>query len=413
MEDKPTVFRETIALEQGPEAVHDWIIDELGDEELAQYVKDHPEASALTVSGERLLPTSVFDLLGHLDETQNPNTLELLSEMQKGNYFPQLSSQHIVGNLSSEQKETVMFYQQYIVAQSILTLAENEREKTEEDYLMIDRAGRELTLLRGRFGLPPLVFSPDAVHFIDSDHILDNGKVLGGGLSPYEQMVHSGTWKSPAIRMEVLFHELAHLNSYAAFQEELDKDDGGIDVGVYRLGLEVHKRELRNGKREGYLRWMNEAVTEELTRKFILSLKLDDPEFGYVAALRKSHIEHYFKTHPEFAEQYGNTPEEVADIEPVRDAEGKSPVVRFAYPDERMMLYSLFDKLYERNPEQFAGKTQEEVHEELFDMLTRAMFTGNILPFGRLFNDTFGRGKFREFAHLQTTEEQVEFMESL
>ena len=84
-----------------------------------------------------------------------------------------------------------------------------------------------------------------------------------------------------------------------------------------------------------------------------------------------------------------------------------------AYTDEKIIMEDLFEKLIDRNPERFAGKTNEEAHEALFEMLQKAMFTGNILPFGRLFNDTFGRGKFREYGHLQTNEEIAAFIAGL
>jgi hypothetical protein len=91
--------------------------------------------------------------------------------------------------------------------------------------------------------------------------------------------------------------------------------------------------------------------------------------------------------------------------------EDKSHLV--GYMNDRQTMFSIFDKLYEKNPERFEGRSSEEAEEELFEMLQKAMFTGNILPFGRLFNETFGRGKFREFGHLQTTEEQQAFIEGL
>lgn len=85
----------------------------------------------------------------------------------------------------------------------------------------------------------------------------------------------------------------------------------------------------------------------------------------------------------------------------------------YSYTKERNVMEDLFEKLFDRNPERFEGKTKEEANEELFTMLQKAMFTGNILPFGRLFNDTFGRGKFREYGHLQSVEEQQAFIAAL
>ena len=75
-------------------------------------------------------------------------------------------------------------------------------------------------------------------------------------------------------------------------------------------------------------------------------------------------------------------------------------------------MFNLFQKIHERTGRKDT-QSLEETEEELFEMLTKAVFTGNILPFGRLFNETFGLGKFREFGHLQTVEEQNAFIAAL
>jgi hypothetical protein len=44
-------------------------------------------------------------------------------------------------------------------------------------------------------------------------------------------------------------------------------------------------------------------------------------------------------------------------------------------------------------------------------MVTKASFDGNIMPFGRLVNDAFGNGTFREYGHLQTVDDINNFID--
>jgi hypothetical protein len=46
-------------------------------------------------------------------------------------------------------------------------------------------------------------------------------------------------------------------------------------------------------------------------------------------------------------------------------------------------------------------------------MVTKASLDGNVLPFGRLMNETFDRGTFRNYGHLQTVQEILSFVSAL
>nr|MBP6931736.1 hypothetical protein [Candidatus Paceibacterota bacterium] len=67
---------------------------------------------------------------------------------------------------------------------------------------------------------------------------------------------------------------------------------------------------------------------------------------------------------------------------------------RFTYKQERKFLHTLVDKIFQKNFDKFQDK------EEVFDMFFKGMITGNILPIGRLVDETFGAGTFRKIGEL-------------
>jgi hypothetical protein len=78
------------------------------------------------------------------------------------------------------------------------------------------------------------------------------------------------------------------------------------------------------------------------------------------------------------------------------------------YPQERKIFNILLDKLYQKNTDRFSNR------EEVFAIFTKAKLTGNILPLGRLVDETFGRGTLRRLGELDhDTQVLEEFVESL
>ena len=68
----------------------------------------------------------------------------------------------------------------------------------------------------------------------------------------------------------------------------------------------------------------------------------------------------------------------------------------------------MIDKLLERNKIKFQNK------EEIFEIFSMAMMTGNILPIGKLIDGTFGAGVFRKIGELDDDiREQEKLVNSL
>lgn len=413
MEQSPLEHAKESELPVEAPALADWIEEELGDTELAEFLRLHAEDTPFLINGERPFAQNAYELLNDMIVNNASAVQPLVNHMFKEDFFPEVTTSSVVGNIPEYKKGHLVDKERYVAALEKLSLHDDEREKTQEDITILLRAFGSINSLRTQHGLPLIPFSAEAVHTIDRFEISAGGREgLSGVLNKFEQMVDMGTWKSAAMRINTAYHELVHLGSYYALQAGYDESSNILEHGTHRLGIEVHSRMSRGKMTQTYLRGLNEAVTEETARQYVLGLTPEDPELGYVAQERNERIEAYFRENPEHAHEFGYIPEEIADIEPMED--GRWLVAEFSYHAERCdVMFPMFDKLYEKNPQRFEGKDRKEAHTELFEMLQKAMFTGNILPFGRLFNDTFGRGKFREFGHLQTTEEQNKFIEAL
>lgn len=71
---------------------------------------------------------------------------------------------------------------------------------------------------------------------------------------------------------------------------------------------------------------------------------------------------------------------------------GKARLI--SYKQERGILNTLIDKIFNKNQEKFKER------EDVFEIFAKAMLTGNILPIGRLIDETFGRGTFKKYGDL-------------
>ena len=97
------------------------------------------------------------------------------------------------------------------------------------------------------------------------------GRKLEGGFAQYAESIEI---RNPISKIDLLhtaIHEMIHAKSYNARQITTDGDP---EPSIYRVGLETKSRD---GK-EHYFEALNEAVTEELTKR-IMKEAVEAPVF--------------------------------------------------------------------------------------------------------------------------------------
>ncbi len=267
-------------------------------------------------------------------------------------------------------------------------VAEVERPKTPEELEMIELANRETDRLREKYGLPEYRVPSENYHVIrkeKSDAVLRgaNGhfSLRGQGIAVVEE-------ENRSLALARLFHETVHFKSFASLNV--------ADPSERRVGLSA----AVEGEKDRAFTPLNEAVTEELSKRFMRGQEGSD--------LLKKDTVNMIRGRGHYGAE---VMEDICAVKvgPDRDDPEKVYVerFRFAYPMERQALHLLIDKLKERNPKTFRDK------DEWFDMFAGAMFNGHLLELARAVESTFGKGKFREMGEKKDGKEFLEFVESL
>ncbi|MFH1048743.1 MAG: hypothetical protein V1732_03710, partial [Patescibacteria group bacterium] len=192
-----------------------------------------------------------------------------------------------------------------------------------------------------------------------------------------------------------IFHEDIHFKS---FQVAYVKDANKI---IGQCGLLMSPK-LNEEKKEAHFFNINEAVTEELTKRFCNNVVKKHSGFEEETKLIKEYAENKRKEGKEINED---------NIIGARKDGQKISAARLSYGNQRKIFNTLVDKLYARNKEQFNDR------EEVFDIFAKSVFTGNIVgekSWGRLFDKTFGSGTLKELAQKDVDlKELKEFVDKL
>ncbi len=383
------------------EKIHQYILEELGDIELAQRIAEHPEVTAQIVSGEGTLSPDFFSMIRAIAKKNTNLAVALVREAQHQGHLLETNVDIVGIGTTAEDTERFLLQHFFEINENAVLPYPGEMEKTAYDLSAIGYASTELQKIRKSLNLPEYTVIPEQVKLLDQSALPPS---TAGKHDMYGQraLIAPEANQSLTGRMAIIIHELVHANAYGAIEVWRD-EQGRQNIAIRRRGLNVRNSKEENGN--AFLDWLNEAVTDELTNRLMRDIPQDHPEFGNTVKERNKNVN-------EVIERRRLVPDRYHRAYWFTDPE-KGEVLTTAYLKEKQLMYYLFKKMYTSAPEHFLDMTLEEADEELFSMLTKGAFTGNILPFGRLFNDTFGHGKFREFGHLQTVEEQKAFIDAL
>lgn len=323
------------------------------------------------------------------------------------------SIERVVGNLPEVEKVRILHEKGARFDNQVFdNLKGKERPKSPEELEIIDLANKATNELRQKYGLEDFDIPARNIHVVKDKDWPDDEK--GNAFyTPMSQAVIAREAPSKIAFLKKIYHEMLHFKSYNALQMITDEKS---ELDTYRTGLTVT---TRDGS-QTYFTNLNEAVTEEMTKRFTSQL-FGNPLFEDETKQTNDVISDYsgavtYTGEPLFTEDTYYA--EVQDTKTWKDALGrifgtqkkriKLSTEAFTYKPEREILNTLIDKIFERNGEYFEDK------EEVFEVFAEAMMTGNILPIGRLVENTFGTGTFRKIGELdEDIEAQQEFVDSL
>ncbi len=299
----------------------------------------------------------------------------------------------IVGKENAVSHETVLrnkdksFYQQSFRGDWIKDPERwgslKEREKTDEELEIIRMVDSVTDQLLEKYGLEKFHIPPENVHLMKRSIGLRVYETLTrerqkGDFEQGSNAIQVVDSISKIVLAQIVLHEMIHFKSYNAAQR---KDAPNALMDQYRVGL---KTKSRDGEKT-YFKALNEAVTEELAKRLlpqVIEHEIFEEEKKKTETLKKS---------PILKSLYGIN-EDTYYV-------GYTGSADFSYEDERDLLSHAIDQIWAKHRDAF------ETKEEVFEVFARAAMTGNLLPLGRLFKNTFGKDSFRSYAEYGTERE--------
>jgi hypothetical protein len=283
--------------------------------------------------------------------------------------------------------------------QKFQALEGREKQKSPEETEIVRYANEVTNVLLKRLGVAEFDISPENLHLIGDD-IWDEDKADAFYETGAQAAAVRAKYLSKTHLLALSAHELLHFKSVNAVRAE----DKGERLSVYRCGYRITTRDGKD-----MFRWLNEAVTEELTKQLVKT--------SQSGQLFRDELQQ-----TEEAEKYsGRSKNDIrrddngkafftddlyyARYEGMKNGQLRFSGERFVYEGERKILHTLIAKLYDRNRDQFKNE------DELFERFAKGMFTGTE-PIGGLIEKTFGKGTFKKLGELDN-EELENFVDGL
>ena len=321
----------------------------------------------------------------------------------------------IVGSVPAELREKVDRTEE-----EIRSIFRGEREKTPEDLESVDYCNQLGRRIGEKYGFEWARVPPDYIHiFSEKNFIKRHRRCPWGDHSPglvgsTEAWPHADIRDVPSryFRADTMFHEMCHGESLQRLQL-LPKENRKFFLGakwerkIRRTGLSM--RVEKGGKARDFFTDINEAITSRLTQEAFEDFQddIEPPESLQEESERVRTIKEWMRKDLRmplgFDAAFGE--EELRQVEDLRTCNADSKELsrwefayqkehgiwplKLSYPNERFEYEAILDYLRNYDPERF--KTGDEVH----GVFVRAMMQGEILPFARLIEQTFGRGALR------------------
>jgi len=318
---------------------------------------------------------------------------------------------HGVDALHSENKEVKKleekadeFFGRQFAEQDLEQLSSLEIEKNQEQIELIIRANNHVNELRSSLGLARFDIPPENIHIMPSEAIKQVAGDEGAEAvsMSFEQMILVPEIESPKSFFRAVTHEMIHFSGHQSYTLHQSQEGENFEVSDYRSGLKIKTKGSGVGARS--FEPLNEAITEimaiEITNKASENALFEDEDKELQEALEK----YKYSDSDEALRVVGIEQSEkskggllghfFSEFFP-RTVETRITWERFRYEKEREIMWQLIDKVAERtdNPEY-------QSREKILNKFKEAYFGSSILPFGRLVDESFGKGTLRKIGEL-------------
>jgi hypothetical protein len=318
------------------------------------------------------------------DRGNEEAAVDLVHNLRESGMLPELFYEHRFEGMTAEEAERYRDIARFKAALQARREDPSERSHGPFERAVVLRAMSDLSEKRRLLGLSRRELSEGTLRLLDWGR---QRKTEGeGGIDVETQEVFAAA-PSDFSLLKFAYHELAHLNSFA--EMTMKKTEDGVQIAGSRMGLSESVRD-NNGVPTRMLGGLNEALTEELARRFLLSLSDDDEDFKEVISSRNARVAKYIATSGDnFSPQ---DKDEIVDIHELPT--GEEYPAYFTYRTERAALRLLIAKIAER--EEDGGTKTENTRDDVFEEFLGAAMTGDNTSLRMRIDSVFGDGTFAE-----------------
>lgn len=323
------------------------------------------------------------------------------------------SSLHrIVGGNKEEQEKVGSKNEYFFDNPQNVELYQYRIEKGLEDKRMIQQIDVKLRNFLKEWGLEnDIEITPEHIEILDGETLRQkmgwlSNKDFGMDHSRVKQIrgkYDSGMQKISVEEINILeeklqlamiiVHEMVHFQAFqsdtvALFssrhgRKHLDEEEQKVWKRLQRRGgLRIHRTNQRNNPDVNDIQGttmfsaLDEAVTEELTRRFMEQFGMDIPL-----------IKRDFKKFKREAFYKKLLSKILTPNSTLKDG--------YHYPEERRLLNEIIDGIFEH------GKGDYKTRDDVLRLFTNAALNGRLLPLARKIEEVYGRGTFKKLGKIQ------------
>lgn len=307
-------------------------------------------------------------------------------------------------NLNQQEKKNAQdYYRRRFEGSNFSVLAtemiKKERQKTPEEVLAISLANDVVGEFVSQYGISAIKIPENNHHFLNEEDWSFDG--VGAFYDQNEQHIFYCHNSSISKMFVTIIHEMIHFNSYQAVwvdRNKIDENTINIRFSNYRVGWDTMSLKEKN---KTLFTEFNEGLTEHIV-KFLWQKVFNNPIFSKELKetnLCKNDLEkidalRYIVNNSDFY-RISKTP----------GKEKSWDVSGFNFIDNRRAISLLVDKICIKIP--------DLDNNEVFQIMIRGIFNGNMLSFARIIKKCFGAKAIRQIGEANSGTNLLEVVEKL